>query len=357
MPTFLSLCLQLIFGHCNFNQTCFTLHPVYQKTFFMRKITAAAAIIISGVLVLLFDGCRKSGPELSKPVTMGTTIDQLSDLVPTPGGWIPRSRVFLIEEGFHVSIFNGRLAKVETRTGKIVQDLGEYQVHIRQQNMIDLNQRVPPPADSGWIAWTSASPDSSNGGKITSFSTTWLVPKPPADSNSQLIYLFNGLQAGTGPTRYIVQPVLQWGVSPAGGGKYWAITNWYVQSNNFAIHGKLVKVTSGTSLTGVITFLKDSGTNVIYKSTFTGYGDSTSATTPPVLKANELDETLEAFGITKPATQYPPDSLVRMKNISIWQGASRPTITWAPHKATGVIPKAVVVSNSSTNGEVDIYFR
>lgn len=321
----------------------------------MPTKTSIAAFIVIGTVVLILNSCRKSGPELSKPAISNTTIDQNDELVATPGGWIPRSRVFLIEEGFHVSVVNNRLTKVETRTGRFVQDLGEY---IAQPTNNQLpQQRIPPPADSGWIAWTSASPDTPNSGKITSFSTTWIVPKAPTNAGNQLIYLFNGLQAGTGPTRYIVQPVLQWGISPAGGGKFWAITNWYVQSNNFAIHGKLVTVTAGTSLTGVITALMDSGTNVIYKSTFTGYGDSTSATTPPVIKANELDETLEAFGITTPATQYPPDSLIKMNAISILQGTTRPSITWAPHKATGVIPRAVVVSNSSTNGEVDIYFR
>ena len=96
--------------------------------------------------------------------------------------------------------------------------------------------------------WTNTT-----GHPISYFSTKWIVPPAPATDNGQLVYLFNGIQqTSSGP--FILQPVLQWGVSPAGGGSYWSITNWYVNGmGGIALKGNLVQVNSGDVLRGVMT--------------------------------------------------------------------------------------------------------
>lgn len=48
-----------------------------------------------------------------------------TDLVLTPGGWRPKSKVHQIEPGQHIDAGGGRLKIVDTATGKIIKDLGE----------------------------------------------------------------------------------------------------------------------------------------------------------------------------------------------------------------------------------------
>jgi hypothetical protein len=92
---------------------------------------------------------------------------------------------------------------------------------------LDVSALEYPALGSGWIAYTYW--NNGTGNSITSFETTWEVPPPPASDSGQLIYLFNGIQ-NYGSNYGILQPVLQWGTSPAGGGPYWAVASWYVTS-------------------------------------------------------------------------------------------------------------------------------
>lgn len=56
--------------------------------------------------------------------------------------------------------------------------------------------------------------------------------------SDQLLYLFTALLGwdvmdNGNYFNHILQPVLQWGLSPAGGGNYWAINNWYVNDQDY----------------------------------------------------------------------------------------------------------------------------
>lgn len=61
---------------------------------------------------------------------------------------------------------------------------------------------------------------------ISSFATTWKVPAAPTTNHQQTIFLFNSIEPASGNA--ILQPVLQYGPSAAGGGSYWAVASWYV---------------------------------------------------------------------------------------------------------------------------------
>ena len=62
-----------------------------------------------------------------------------------------------------------------------------------------------------WTVFTSWT--NGTGRPITSFKTTWIVPPPPLSQSGQTIFLFNGILNSS----MILQPVLQWGASEAGG--------------------------------------------------------------------------------------------------------------------------------------------
>ena len=63
-------------------------------------------------------------------------------------------------------------------------------------------------------------------------------PGPRARTHGQTIFLFNGIEPGD--FSHILQPVLQWGPSAAGGGASWSVASWYVGGGN-AFHTNLVR--------------------------------------------------------------------------------------------------------------------
>ena len=164
------------------------------------------------VAIILFTACRK---DIHTPAAAAPSSDE--SLVLTPAGYMEKSKVHFISEGQQLNVRNGRLQSIDSHTGMTLHDFGDVKI---------TPTRLP--AASGWIAysyWTNT------GTPITYFTTNWVVPSAPTSQASQTVFLFNGMQDGATSTSYIVQPVLQWGPSAAGGGKYWAITNWYVSSS------------------------------------------------------------------------------------------------------------------------------
>jgi hypothetical protein len=302
----------------------------------MNSIQHTRHYVLLCVLVLLFAACRK---DVSTPPLPPTTNQ---DLVLTPAGYMERSKVHFIADGHQLSVRNGRLLKVEKTTGKLLEDFGPVQI---------TPARIA--AASGWIAyafWTNT------GTAITNFTTNWVVPSAPSSKASQTIFLFNGMQDGTTSTSYIIQPVLQWGPSAAGGGKFWAITNWYVSSSQ-AFFGSLVTVNPGTTLTGVMKETAVSGSNYSYNSSFTGYSSASSLQVNNVPQAFWAAETLEAYGITNVSTQYPPNANVAMSSIQILKGSTNASISWTTAHASGATQRATVISNASPGGQVDISFH
>jgi hypothetical protein len=293
---------------------------------------------LASLVLVLFTACHK---DISNPLPAATP--PTDELVLTPAGYMEKSKVHFIGEGQQLTVSNGRLFRTDIRTGKTLQDFGA----VKRTPAI-----LPAPA-SGWIAyayWTNS------GTAITNFTTKWKVPAVPASKSNQTLFLFNGMQDGTTSTSYIVQPVLQWGPSAAGGGKYWAITNWYVSSSQ-AFFGSLVTVNPGTNLTGVMKQTAVSGSNYSYNSSFTGYAAASALQINNVPQAFWAAETLEAYGITNVSTQYPPDAKVALTSIQILKGSTNASISWTAVHATGAVQRAIVVSNSSPGGEVDITFR
>jgi hypothetical protein len=76
---------------------------------------------------------------------------------------------------------------------------------------------------------------------------------------AQTLFLFTGLQDNYGLNRRdsaipsvtnIIQPVLQFGTSEAGGGDYWAMASWYVDSNMNAYYSTLTKTQPSHTIQG-----------------------------------------------------------------------------------------------------------
>ncbi len=286
-------------------------------------------------------------PGIHAPEAVSATMGE--DLLLTPGGFRHRSLVHQVETGQVLRVADGQLQMRDMKTNALI---AAHENVIEIQNGM-MAHDVLPALGSGWIAY--AYWNNGTGRSITSFRTTWTVPAAPSSASSQTIFLFNGIQ-NYGTNYGILQPVLQWGSSAAGGGQYWSIASWYVTSGGQAFHTNLIRVNPGDVLVGVMRLTGQANGQFSYTSEFEGRAN----TSLPVQNIAELlwcNETLEAYSVNQ-CSNYPAPTLTAMRAISIQTGAVTPVIGWtAVNKVVDCGQHAVVVSNSATNGEVDIYYR
>ena len=281
------------------------------------------------------------------------------EMVLTPGGLRPKSLVHFIEPSHGLILEKGVISKINLITKELTQ-FPEPPANRVPFGAFGPGRAPAPPAPSevpgalpdGWqtYAWWD-----SGGTPITSFSTTWLVPQPPSTTSGQIIFLFNGIQ-NTGSNFGILQPVLQWGTSGAGGGNYWAVASWYVTSGGQAFHTTLVPVNAGSTLVGVMTQTAVSSGQYSYSSTFQGI----SNTTLPVQNIAPLhwaNETLECYSLNQ-CSDLPASDVTAMVGINILTGSTHPNVGWTPVNAiTNCGQHTVLVSNANPAGEVDLWYR
>jgi hypothetical protein len=203
--------------------------------------------------------------------------------------------------------------------------------------------------DQGWITFTWWKNQS--GEPLRSFSTTWRVPPPPSTRGRQTIFLFNGLQ-NSGPSYGILQPVLQWGPSAAGGGAYWSVASWYVTSRGQAFHTPLQRVEPGDVLVGEMTLVGEERGKFSYVCELKGI----PRTRLLVKNLAELDwatESMEAYGVRR-CSDYPAARQIPFTGISL-RTELHPDLRWhVVDRVTDCDQHARVVSDSSQDGQVDL---
>lgn len=110
-------------------------------------------------------------------------------------------------------------------------------------------QAGPNPITNGWVE--DADWQSSNW--IQTSWAYWNVPNSPTCA-SQTLFFFNALEPSTSNPNAIIQPVLQWGSSGAGGGCYWGIASWWGDYGYF-IHSSLVQVNQNDQIFGYMHYV------------------------------------------------------------------------------------------------------
>jgi hypothetical protein len=314
---------------------------------------------------------KKAPSESAQPPKPPVRPHDDTDLVLTPGGLRPRSLVHQLEPGQHVSVKGGRVRIIETATGNVVKDLGEAGSEEGDTEPPPSNVPHPVPGlpDLGYIEksyWQN-----SGAQPIVSFSTTWVVPPVPASSDGQTIYLFNALTPNSGA--HILQPVLQWGTSPSGGGNYWSIANYYADGQGGpAASQPAIRVNPGDVLQGVITCAGQSGTEFNYTSSFVGYpaADTTVTDVDELTWAYEAlecygpyDSNTKSFSPLAQCSDYPNTTLTAMYDIEIKTGTpgssgTDATIAWTPVTSfTDCGQNCQIVSNDSPGGAVYLYYK
>ena len=263
-------------------------------------------------------------------------------LIATPGGFRPPSFVHRVGRGQSIVKRGGVSHLIDMATAKLI---GTAAAAVKPPSP------TAPPVN--WVTW--ANWNNNTGNSITSLSTTWTVPSPPAASSGQLLYLFNGLENASG--NEILQPVLQWGVSGAGGGNLWSVASWYADSNGHAYSTPSVPVNPGDTLTGIMTEI------AVYSDGTRNYNCQFQGIDGTILVAQGMDEltiaeqTLEAYWVTD-VSEYPATPSTAMKQIAIATSEGPLVATWTP--GTQASPKygehTGIAGNGTAAVEIAIFY-
>ena len=201
---------------------------------------------------------------------------------------------------------------------------------------------------ANWITFASWKP----GQVIAAFESSWRVPQPPTGHDDQLLYLFNGLQNEAADQ--ILQPVLQWGVSPCGGDNSWNVIPVFVQPS-IGIQkpeAGLVAVAPGTLLTGYIRLISEAGGRYRYECGFRNIPEATLTVenADPLVEAVEV---LEAYNVAR-CEDYPDQTSTTFSAPSAAGVGGPLQAAWSK---TDRITDCGQHSLLSPGGEVDIHYR
>jgi len=171
------------------------------------------------------------------------------DFVITPFGYFHPSCVLRIEEG-DTLLADGRVRHADGMVDANV-PVCNYPHYTPAGVLVPTDVRAASgaykPIIRGWLEYVSATTSTSYG-EITA---TWTVPPQPATNDGQILFFFPGLE-DINDVISILQPVLQFGQSAAGGGNYWAVASWNCCITGVAWYSPLLKVSPGDTILGEI---------------------------------------------------------------------------------------------------------
>jgi hypothetical protein len=271
-------------------------------------------------------------------------LNRSKGLVLTPGGFRHPSLVHRLERGQAVTRAGGVSRKLDLATGTAT-DL--------PSTSIEPAAVAIPALGSGWItdalfAGTPTLPVS-----FSFFTTTWKVPPAPTSQDGQTIFLFNALLDSL--QNDILQPVLQWGPSQAGGGNSWAVACWYIDPSGKAFYHDLVSVNQGDILVGVMKLTGQSGGTFNYDCSFQGI-DGADLTVQSITTRTVATETLECYSVQNCA-DYPDAFYTAMTAIELQTSGADIQPNWGvENRVTDCGQHTILISTASPGGEVDLFY-
>jgi len=249
------------------------------------------------------------------------------DYVRVPGGKLfHKSCVHHVPNGSHLRVDKNKNTFVTLASGEVI---------VRPRCLYPVIKPGPlhGPAWKAWAEYNNTAP-------VTKLTTAWTVPPSPASYTGQILYYWNGIEPAQNTA--VLQPVLQFGATPAGGGQYWGIASWYVDDST-AQYSDVQQCTINT-VVGDMT-VDSSGVWTV-----TGVCSPQKATltyTPP-----DADYTwaypcvLEAYDVDDCVGQYPSSNQLGFNNIKLWVGGKQMTPMWAPQTKNNKCNEHVVVQST-----------
>jgi hypothetical protein len=191
----------------------------------------------------------------SEPVSFkaGTSIGRASealieaprDYVITPAGYYHRSCVHEIESGAVV----GKTGLVTRKNGTNYQiPLCLYPVY----GVLSRSDANSPAYNANWIEFDTITTAQTGSNWYQQLTANWTVPAAPVDSypqSNQTYFTFPGLSSSA----FIIQPVIQYGVSSAGGGQFWAMASWHCDGGTLGCNNSsLILIAAGDAIYGSV---------------------------------------------------------------------------------------------------------
>jgi len=172
---------------------------------------------------------------------------------------------------------------------------------------------VPSPNQDTKVWWAASTWDYVPA-EVTNLSAQWMVPSNPV-TNGASVFFFPSVQPTSGSS--IVQPVLQWGRSAAGGDNSWAMADWYINSSG-TFTSPIQKTTTGHTIWGGMS--RVSGTtgrwSVSFTDQTTGIGIAISGTGNITSWRHAQGGVLEVHDATS-CDQLPSSGQVTFTNIKL----------------------------------------
>ncbi len=321
------------------------------------------------LIKLFFIHVLLSQPGFVSPYTVDGThfenhqVNQTqNEIVFPPLGRASKTNTYFVDHGNCLVVNDSAILIVNKAMGKTEKKLT---LHSSIQKSCELSDKTEINVSSafnkqdGWITYADPQVMISNNKPTTYFAAEWVVPNPPLKKSGQLIYLFVGLGGAhilpdSNSIAYILQPVLQWGVSPAGGGEYWAICNWLVTNHGQYFHDSLIKVNPGDRLQGIVKRLAKTDSTYVYNSSFTGYGQGLDVQN---INFWSMYLALETYGV-RDCDENPADEKLRMFNIQMIVNDIYPPVRWQMNNIIDHCGEYTnLVHESSQNGEINIHFH
>ena len=276
--------------------------PVYN-----RALIGIATLLFSATAML----SAQSAPSYSQLVA------EHPGWVQVPGELIRPDCIHQIPAGASVDISD------DSKSGEDVTMNGQVIAHYEacSEEPIVTRQRgafTPGPTGNGWVEDSNWHVSLKKGDNIEWIQGEWAVPSAPK-STGATIFLFNGVEPKSG--KWIMQPVLQYGPSAAGGGNYWTMASWLVGSSVYVsslttVHAGdvLVGTTDETSVaSGKLTYLIDA-----YDST-SGADSNLTIHSKGIQWSWAFEGVLEAYNMTKCA-EFPASGKTRFYDTTVAHG-------------------------------------
>jgi hypothetical protein len=155
------------------------------------------------------------------------------------------------------------------------------------------------------------------------------VPTAPWTQTTQTVYFFPGVQSTLDGGCGILQPVLQWGTSPAGGGEYWTIASWWWSSIH-PTHTPLSTVNWSDFLRPSMYKISNGWTSIMYDSTNGAQRQLNIMTTCRFNQAFPAVLEVDQSHPISSCSQMPNQGGVLFNSIWLWAGSAWSPVTYAP---------------------------
>jgi hypothetical protein len=173
---------------------------------------------------------------------------------------------------------------------------------------------------AAWKAWAQASAPGASA--VTALNSSWRVPSAPQSAQGQVLFFWNGVEPAD--TSAVLQPVLQWGPSAAGGGDYWAVAAWYVSATHGSHYSPLVQVDPGEAVLGSNAYDAALGAWTIAAAA-AGRAPSVLTFAPlPGAPWATAYHVLEAYGVFSDCSAYPAEGAVNFTAVALEVGGGAP---------------------------------